>query len=402
VSLIRRALEQRATSFDIPDDAAVWSRRRGMFTSSAGQIVTASTADQLMANWRCKHLLADLVAGLPVDEFETTGGGKDRIRVEVEPRDAFVDSPSSFLDSNEWRYQLMLSALECGNAIAYVTQYDRAFRHAVKAEVLDPADVTVDRKGGALAPATYKVNGRVVDAGRILHLRAFGPAPGSVLGMSPLEYARTTLGLGLAVRRHGANWYARGGKPPALLSTDQAIDKTDADTARERFKAAVAEDDIAVVGKGWTYTATNLSPESALFLAATNATSVEICGYYGVPPELVGYAVGGSSVTYANREQRMLDFLTTTLQWWVGRVERLMSSQLPDGRFVKLNIDALLRSDLMTRYKSYDLGVRGGWLEQNDPRRREDMTPIPDGNRAIWPPYSTTPMPDDADDGRKP
>jgi HK97 family phage portal protein len=388
VSLLRRSAS--LTAAQIIQEA---SGRR--VSGTAGQVVTPATSMQLMAVWRCQHLLADLVAGMPVHEFEQNDPDQRPKRVPLSP---FVAEPSSFVDRNEWRYQLMLSALGVGNAYPFATAFDPGYRYVQKAEVLSPVDVSVYRSG-ALAPPVYKVNHQEVDAKLILHMRAFGPTPGSVLGLSPLDYMRQTVGLALAVRAHGASWYEKGGHPTGLLKNENEIDKGDADTARERWAEGVDATGLAVIGKGWDYQSLQVTPEAALFLGATNATAIDICGYFGVPSEMLGYAVSGSNVTYANREQRAIDFLVMTLQWWVGRVERLISRQLPPNRFVKLNVDAILRADLMTRYKAYDLGVRGGWLKQNEPRGWEDLDPLPEGDRAIWPPYSTTPVEPGVDGG---
>ena len=48
------------------------------------------------------------------------------------------------------------------------------------------------------------------------------------------------------------------------------------------------------MGAGWDVQVLGQAPESALFLNATNATAVDICAYYGVPPEMLGYATSGS------------------------------------------------------------------------------------------------------------
>ena len=388
MSLLR---ERRVANLTAAQLIAEASGRGGR--STAGQVVTPTTSMQLMAVWRCQHLLADIVAGLPLHQFrERPDGSHERV-----PKSDFVARPSNYVDDHEWRYQLMLSALGVGNSYGYITEFDPGFRFAAKAEVLAPGDVSVWRRGSLDSPR-YRVNGKEVDPARIMHMRAFGPTPGSVLGLAPLEYMRQTVGLGLAVKNYGATWYEFGGHPTGLLTNDNEIDATDAEIAKERFRDATSNDHLAVIGKGWKYDALQVTPEAALFLAGTNATAVDICGYYGVPAEMLGYAVTGPGVTYANREQRALDLLVWTVQWWVGRVERLISLQTPTPDFVKINVDAILRSDLMTRYKSYDIGVRGGWLKRKEPRQLEDLDPLPseEGEMTLWPPGATAPPdPDD-------
>lgn len=344
--------------------------------ASSGQRVDGESARRLTAVWRCQHLLADIVAGLPIDQYREKGNGE---RVEVS-KSEFVARPSNYVDSHGWRYQMMLSALDRGNAFAYVTEFDPALRYARKAEVLDPNDVTL-RRAGALAPPRWFVGREEVDPARLLHMPAFGPAPGSLLGMSPIDYAASTIGLGLASREYGSSWYEGGGHPTVALVSDQDINEGDAKTAKQRFKDATRDDHVIALGKAWKVQPLQVDPEKALFLDAINATAVDICGFYGIPPEMLGYASsGGGSVTYANREQRALDLLVFTVQWWVGRMERLISTQTPSPQFVKINVDALLRSDLMTRYQSYQIGIGAGFLTGDEARRLEDLPPLPDSS----------------------
>jgi HK97 family phage portal protein len=375
VSLFNR--EKRTVIVDTP---WVWGLRGA--STTAGQQVTSETASRLMAWWRCKQLLADIVGGLPIDQYRESGG----VRRQMTPSE-FVLHPSNLVSAEEWRSQIVLSATDCGNAFAYITETDASGR-TKRAEVVPPHEVTVTQ-AGFLAPPVYKISNKVVDPNRIMHFRAFGPAPGSVMGMSPLEYAKSTIGLGLAVRNFGSSWYASGGHPTSVLTYDQELTTDQASAAKAQFKAATQDDHVAAFGAGWKVEAIGQSPEAALFLSATNATAVDICGYMGVPPEMLGYASsGGGSVTYANREQRMLDFMATTLNWWIGRLERFISGQTPSPQFVKINVDALLRSDAATRWVIHTEAVRLGVHSVNDVRRLEDEEPIDGGDEYLWPPFA--------------
>jgi HK97 family phage portal protein len=260
----------------------------------------------------------------------------------------------------------------------------------------------VTRKG-AFGAAEYRVNGTLVDPDRMLHLRAFGPRPGSVMGMNPIEYARTTIGLGLAVRDFGATWYESGGHPTSLLTTEQDVDDADALAAKEKFRQATTADHIAVMGNGWDLKSVQVAPDDALFLAASNASGIDICGYHGIPPEMLGYATAGGSVTYANREQRAIDLLTWTVQWWIGRMERLITRQLPPTRYVKISVDGLLRSDALTRWTVHDKAVRLGARNVDEVRALEDELPIPGeaGQPYLWPPAGATLPPEVEDPAEK-
>lgn len=347
--------------------------------TAAGVAVNSDTAMRHMAVWRCKHLLSDLVAGLPIDQFREVNKTRKQM-----PQSEFVRTPSDLIEQDEWCYALMLSALDCGNGFALITKFgtDGLPR---RSEVIPHQEVTVTQKG-FLAPPSYKIGNKDVDSDKILHLRAFGPAPGSVMGMSPIRAMAPTVGLGLAVREFGSSWYQGGGHPTTALMTDQTISGEQAREAKEQFRQATTGDHITALGNGWKLESIQQDPSDALFLNATNATTVDICGYYGVPPEFLGYAnQGAGSVTYANREQRILDLLTLTVGWWVGRIERLISRQIPQPQFVKKNVDALLRSDAATRWQIHKTAVGIGAHSPNDVRRLEDEEPREGGDEYVIP-----------------
>ncbi len=357
-------------------------------TPTAGQLVNDDTANRLAAVWRCRNLIADVCSGLPIDEYEDMPDGKTIPLRDPSQATAFLSEPSLFVAPEEFRWQLVYDAASTGNGYAYVTDWDRLTGLIKRAESVSARDVEVFRKG-ALATPTYKIGGEQVDINRVLHLRAFGPRPGSVLGMNPIEYARTTIGLGMAVRDFGAKWYERGGQPVAALVTEQERSETAATQAKAALREATMDDPLVVLGNGWDLKSLNIAPDDALFLAATNATSVDICAYHGLPPELLGYASeGGGSMTYANREQRAIDLLTWTLQWWFRRLERVLSRAIPPGRSVRVNDDDLLRSDALTRWTVHDKAVKLGARNIDEVREIEGESPLPDetGQQFIWPP----------------
>jgi len=51
----------------------------------------------------------------------------------------------------------------------------------------------------------------------------------------------------------------------------------------------------------------------------------------------------------------------------------------------RLNIDTLLRGDVMSRFNAYEKGRLGGWLSANDVRRLENMGPIENGDIYLQP-----------------
>ena len=100
-----------------------------------------------------------------------------------------------------------------------------------------------------------------------------------------------------------------------------------------------------------------------------------IARYFGVQPELIGGESGGS-LTYANVEQRALDFLTFGLRPWLVRLEVALSALLSSTTTVKFNAAALVRTDLLTRYQAHESAIRAGWKLRSEVRDLEDLPPV--------------------------
>jgi HK97 family phage portal protein len=207
--------------------------------------------------------------------------------------------------------------------------------------------------------------------------RRVHPVPGRLLGLSPIALHALTIGTGIAALQFGAQWFQEGAHPSGVLSTDKDINRTQANTAKERFLSAIrGRREPVVLGGGWKYQTIQIAPNESQFLETNNYTAAECCRIFGPGfAEIFGYETGGS-LTYSNVEQRSLDFLTYAADPWLVRIERILSALLPRPRYVKFNRAALVRTDLLTRYRAHEIALRNRWKVVNEVRADEDMRPV--------------------------
>lgn len=174
----------------------------------AGVPVGTDQAMRLSTVWACVRLLADSVSTLPVDVFR---------RGEREPLQPppILITPAAGWALHDWLEAVMRSLLLRGNAYGLVVARGSDLRPS-QVELIHPDAMTVrvNREG----MVEYRLRGKPQPAEDIWHVRAFR-MPGLVEGLSPIEYARQSIGLGLAVERYGATWFADGGVPPGPSRT---------------------------------------------------------------------------------------------------------------------------------------------------------------------------------------
>jgi HK97 family phage portal protein len=316
--------------------------------------------------WASVNLIAGSISTLPLAAYRR--GDRDPLP-DLPP---ILRAPSAGWVLPEFLYATLQSLLIRGNAYGLIVDRAGAGLLPSQVELLAPDRVGVTTPNGAVE---YRVDGQEIDPASVWHVRAF-TTPGQVLGLSPIQHARQAIGLGLGAEKYAAKFFGESAIPSGVLTTDQDIKPERADTIKARWRAAHGGNrDIAVLGSGARFQAVTIPPEQAQFLETTRANVATIARYFGVQPELIGGESGGS-LTYANVEQRALDFLTFGLRPWLVRLETALSALLSSTTTVKFNAAALVRTDLLTRYQAHESAIRAGWKLRSEVRELEDLPPI--------------------------
>lgn len=363
LSAIFRRSEQRA-------QATTWGSWPGETTQIVGGVaVDEQTSMQLLTVYGCVRLITDSIATLPIDVYRRTG---DDTKVEI-AKPIWLRQPTVDLDFTSWVTQVLSSLLLHGNAFVVVLRNETG--GIVELVPLDPAKVRVTRDRGRKA---YMANGQRLDA-EVVHLAGL-MLPGSDVGLSPVEYARQSIGLGLAAVKFGTGYFEGEGNMPGVIEMPGAAQPDTLKAIAEQWRRRRRDGGRGLPGvlqEGATWKPTGVTNEQAQFLATRKFTAAEIAGQmFMVDPSELGIGIEGSSLTYANLEQRNTRFVRVTLLPWIVRLEKALSDLLAQPRYVKFNINALMRGDLSSRYAAYATGIGAGFLEPNEARDWEDLPPL--------------------------
>lgn len=369
---------QERRSFVLPSLAGSYDD--GGF-GSVDASVTA-TAVQSIAVRSAMDLLASLVSELPVHVYTGTGDTRQK-----KPTPGYLEDPAG--DGHgyaDWAYQLVFSWLARGNAYGDILDQ----RNGIITQLLwhYPDDVSGDDANGAVL---WRVNGREVPSERFYHSRV-NSVPGRVLGLSPIQAHAASIGLSITTTRFGNQWFRDGAHPGGLLTNeDEDLTPKATRTAKDRFLASLrGTRDVAVLGKGWKYQAIQVAPEESQFLQTQGYTEAQCARIFGPGiGEILGYE-SGKSMTYANVVDRRADVLVFSLNKWIRRAERILTSMLPGDDYARIERDALLQSTTLERYKAHELALDNQWKTVNEVRRDEDMAPVAWGDLPNKPKPSTT------------
>ncbi|MET9705363.1 phage portal protein [Streptomyces griseus] len=342
--------------------------------------VSPERAVALIPLFACVRILADSIASLPVQTFRRNGGSREIL--------TFVPSllfaPAARDNLFEWLHKAVVSLALRGNAYGLVTARDD-FGFPTSIEWLNPDEVWVDELRPTL-PVFYW-QGQEVPREQIVHI-PWVVMPGRVVGLSPVQVFARTIGVGLSATEYGLSWFDNGGTPPAVMKNSaKAINPDEAEEISDRLAARVRARKPLVYGSDWDFTALQVNPEESQFIETMRLNASQIAAIYGVPPEMVGGDSGGS-MTYANVEQNAINFTGFTLRPWLARLEAKLSALMPGREFVRFNVDAMIRVDLMTRYQAHSQALNDGWRNRDEVRAIEDLSPLPDGQGQVYLPVS--------------
>ena len=223
----------------------------------------------------------------------------------------------------------------------------------------------------------YIWQGKDCGPDRIQHLKLLH-LTGEPRGLGPIQAGMRPLLGALDVARYGTEWFRTSGVPSGVLSTDQRLSFDEALEYKRAWHASVTGGTTAVLSAGLAYKPIYLTPREAQWLDSQRFTVTQVARLFGIPARLLLVGVDGSSMTYANAEQEDIQFRKYTLARYLREIETAFSACLPRGTECRFNVEGLLRTDTKTRYESYEIGLRAGFLTTDEVRASEGMTPLPE------------------------
>ena len=375
-------------SRDAPQNRTAGSGYTFFFGSStSGKAVTERSAMQMTAVYSCVRILAEAVAGLPLNLYHyTEDGGKEKA-IDHPLYLLLHDEPNPEMSSFVFRETLMTHLLLWGNAYAQIIRNGKG--EVIALYPLMPNKMSVDRDSqGQLYYRYYRGTDEAIrDKEQLVTLRPSDvlhiPGLGfdGLVGYSPIAMAKNAIGMAIACEEYGAKFFANGAAPGGVLEHPGTI--KDPQRVRESWQSTFGgsgnANKIAVLEEGMKYTPIGISPEQAQFLETRKFQINEIARIFRVPPHMVGDLEKSS---FSNIEQQSLEFVKYTLEPWVIRweqsIQRTLFTTAEKSRyFVKFNLEGLLRGDYQSRMNGYATARQNGWMSANDIRELENLDRIP-------------------------
>lgn len=232
----------------------------------------------------------------------------------------------------------------------------------------------------------------------ICHLKAY--TLDGIKGISPLEYARIVLNVGLNQENFQQDFYSNGGRPSGVLKTeaDLSSKKVKRGDKEVSYKEILQEEwsktsagnkkafYTAILDNGLNYqTIQQISPADMDFVNSKTVNLEDIARFFNIPP----YKLGVGKQTYSSNEQASIDYITNSIIPVLYQYENeytlkvLLNNERSKGWVIKGNIEAEMRGDTSTRANWYDKMRSMGVYSINEIRALENLPDIENGDARL-------------------
>jgi HK97 family phage portal protein len=336
-------------------------------SASAG--VAPVEAVSIAAVYRGVSILSNAIKQIGVHLY------RDDVRLESTP--IWVKQPDDKITRAEFMARTVNSMAVAGNAYWRVSRNGRG--ETVKLEVLNPFDMMINSTdSGELTGYTYRGTTDYA-INEIQHLKMLA-MPGNLYGLGPIQACQAELRNAKDTRDFASKWFSDSGmaaqvvSPKVPVSPDTLIDIAESLRNAQTGGSVVAPTELSIQNLF-------LNPRDAMFVEVQQWNTAQVCRILGIPANMM-LAEAGSSMTYSNVEQEQIAFTRYSLSAYYVEIEQAMSALLPRGTDARMNIDALLRNDTLTRYQAHQIAIAAGFKTIDEVREDEKLAPllgVPDG-----------------------
>lgn len=326
--------------------------------------VSTSDALGIAAVYRGISILSNAIKQIGVHLY--------RDDVELESTPLWVKQPDDKMTRGEFMSRTVTSLATSGNAYWKITRNGR--NEVIKLEVLNPFNMVINHNVDYGLATGYVYRGTTeYRLDEIQHLKMLA-VPGNLYGLGPIQACQAELRNAKDTRDFAEKWFSDSGmaaqvvSPKVPVSPDTLQDIADSLRSAQTGGSVVAPTELSIQNLF-------LNPRDAMFIEVQQWNTAQVCRILGIPANMM-LAEAGSSMTYSNVEQEQIAFTRYSLSAYYLEIEQAMTSLLPRSTEARMNIDALLRNDTLSRYQAHQIAIAAGFKTIDEVRHDEKLPPI--------------------------
>jgi HK97 family phage portal protein len=347
---------------------------------TAAYPLTVVEAAGVSAVRRCVSLIANAIAGQRWTEWE----GEPATRLMETSR--IVKRPAASMTRREWVWRVIASMALTD--VQYIYMVGGVDDEGIPGSLLPLPKEAIQPAGmvdpwGIFPPSQYSISGinGTVSGEAVIPMRsAFWPGvPIHLQGI--LQMARNAMMMAHASDAYVARYWQSGGSPITQITTEQFLDDTQADAIGNRYRARRAKgpDYPLVLGQGATAQPWGADVSQQAAVEARREIVIEIANLFGVDAEYLNVTPTGSSMTYANIQDKALALDRFTLSGFYDPIQDIVSDLLPEERYMLIDMSRLTRAGQESRFRAWQIATGNKpWMMPAEVRTEEGLAPSPE------------------------
>lgn len=336
---------------------------------------------QVSAVWASVELLTDNIASLPLFVYRKATGpeGHKTLARDTQLYDLLHTSPNRRHTSVEYWQYMTLNYLVRGNAYARLVRNDAGEVIEMWPLSSDQVEVEVLKDRSVIYKYSYEGQIAVYNENSILHWKDKG---NGTIGMSRLDYMRSSVGLAIDAQNHSRNTFRKSGKRPGVFMIDKLLTAEQRNAIRANYSGLVegSEDDLLVLEAGAKFEALSLSPVDLQMMETRRFSVEDIARWFGIPSVMINdtaktttWGTGIDQIIqgfYKFRLRPMLESLEQCIE------RRVLTPRQRELFSVEFSLEAILRGSYLDRLEAGSKAVQNGLMTRNEWRQLENLPPV--------------------------
>lgn len=341
--------------------------------------VTVESALQVPAVLCARAFLSRTLAALPLHVFRKTADGSQKVNTGI--GGIIHRAPNEETTSFKWRQYFWEQVFSSGRGLSWIER--GANGAASSLWNFDSGSTEIRRADGR---TTYKRQGKEPYLARdVIDIPFMFKADG--LGhYGPIGRGSGAISLAIAMADYCSGFFQGGGVPPLAVkgpmpAGQDAIKRAQKDIAASIQASRESGVPITNLPAGYELVPVGFDPEKGQMTEARRFQIEEVARLFQLPPVFLQDLTHG---TFSNTEQQDLHLVKHVIAQWAEAFEQELNLKLfgqrNSSRYVKHNLDGLLRGDFATRMAGIAQGVQNGVLTPNEGRALDERPALPHGD----------------------
>ncbi|KXZ40016.1 phage portal protein, HK97 family [Alkalithermobacter thermoalcaliphilus JW-YL-7 = DSM 7308] len=347
--------------------------------------------------YACVKILSDSIAKLPLKVYQENEGIRKAKDHYIYP--LLKLRPNPYMSAIDFWKCVETQRNIYGNAYVWV-EYAKRGKNAGKIIGLYPIDTTkvqmyVDEKGviNSQNKIYYVVTDNLgnqykVMPDEMLHFKGF--TYDGIVGISPIEYLKMLIENAGSSTEFLNNSFKNGMQVKGIVHYIGDLNLEAERKFREKFEQMANglknANKVALLPIGYRFEPISLTMADAQFIENTQLTIKQIATAFGIKNHQLNDL---DRATHTNIVEQQREFYVDTLLPILTMYEQeltyklFLQREIEQGYYVKFNVDAILRSDIKTRYEAYRVGIQSGFITPNEARAMEEKEPFEGGDKLL-------------------